>query len=295
MRNLDGKVRVARLAGRQFGRVSYSQLSRLGVPKTTINRWVTSGYLHPVLPAVYAVGHVARSVEADHAAALLYAGEGSMLSHETAVWWWGLLDAPPWTTHISIPARRESRPRLKIHCRRALDRVQHRSLPVTSVAQTLLDYAAKAPFKRLRYVIAEAEYHGLLDLDALEQIAGPGRPGSKNLRAAIKRHLPQLARTLSELERVFLSECERAGVQPPDEVNGRVEGFRVDFVWRKQKVVVEVDGWRGHGSRARMVRDRRRDLTLRGAGYIVLRYTWDQLVEEPALVMADLTRVLASR
>jgi very-short-patch-repair endonuclease len=44
-----------------------------------------------------------------------------------------------------------------------------------------------------------------------------------------------------------------------------------------------------------MVRDRRRDLTLRGAGYIVLRYTWDQLVEEPALVMADLTRVLASR
>jgi len=51
-----------------------------------------------------------------------------------------------------------------------------------------------------------------------------------------------------------------------------------------------VDGWRGHRSPAQLQSDHERDLELRLAGYIVLRYTERQLIERPAAVAADLRR-----
>jgi very-short-patch-repair endonuclease len=67
----------------------------------------------------------------------------------------------------------------------------------------------------------------------------------------------------------------------------------VDALWREQHLVVECDGYDGHGSRAQIERDRRRELRLRAAGFRVLRYTWSQITLEPALVIADLRAALA--
>jgi very-short-patch-repair endonuclease len=58
-------------------------------------------------------------------------------------------------------------------------------------------------------------------------------------------------------------------------------------------LIVEVDGYRFHGHRAAFERDRRRDRTLRAAGYEVIRFTWRALREEPFGVVADLTRALS--
>jgi very-short-patch-repair endonuclease len=41
-------------------------------------------------------------------------------------------------------------------------------------------------------------------------------------------------------------------------------------------------------ARRELENDRRRDLELRAAGYVVLRYTWRQVTETPELVLADL-------
>src|SRR5436305_12737750 len=105
MDNRRAKVRVGAAAGRQRGRIAWYQLAALGVDRKTINRWVKQGYLHRVLPHVYAVGHDAPSVEGDLAAAVLYAGPGAMLSHATAVWWWGLIEKQPHTIHVSTPRK----------------------------------------------------------------------------------------------------------------------------------------------------------------------------------------------
>jgi hypothetical protein len=104
-RDGSAKLLVARLASRQWGRVSTGQLQALGVARAGIARWVQAGYLHCVVPRVYPVGHWARSPEADLASALLYAGPGAMLSHTTAAWWWGLIDQPPNATAVSTPRR----------------------------------------------------------------------------------------------------------------------------------------------------------------------------------------------
>ena len=61
-------------------------------------------------------------------------------------------------------------------------------------------------------------------------------------------------------------------------------------MWSNQRIAVELDSHAAHGTPAAMEEDRRRDLDLRAAGYIVLRYTWRQLTDEWDLVIADLRR-----
>src|SRR5205807_667050 len=146
----EERARVGRTAARQCGRVAWFQLRKLGVVDAVIHDWLNQGYLHPKLPGVYAVGHDAPSVEADLAAAVLYAGPGAMLSHGTAAAWWGLIDNQPSTINVSTPRRCRSRRGIKVHQRRNCQRTAHKGLPVTSVAQTLLDYAAGAALPSVR-------------------------------------------------------------------------------------------------------------------------------------------------
>jgi hypothetical protein len=61
MSDRSAKESVSRLAGRQYGRVSWGQLIALGIAKQTIHDWSKTGYLHRLLPGVYAVGHRART------------------------------------------------------------------------------------------------------------------------------------------------------------------------------------------------------------------------------------------
>ena len=256
-----------------------------------ISRWLAEGYLHFVYPRVYAVGHTARSIEGDHIAALLYAGPGAMLSHETAAWWWALTDRQPRVIEVSTQRDCSSLQSVRVHARRRLERTWHSRLPVTSVEQTLLDFASAAPFRRVRYALAEADYHRLLDFTSVEQILGRGRPGSLNLRSAIEHHRPELAHTRNDFERRFLELCE-LGELPIPKFNVKVMGLTVDALWRDQKVIVELDGKRGHGTPAQISRDHARDLTLRAAGFTVLRYSWRQITREAEMVLADLRRAL---
>lgn len=122
---------------------------------------------------------------------------------------------------------------------------------------------------------------------------GRGNPGSARLRRALAHHQPRLADTRSRLEERFLGLCE-AYALPTPEVNPIVDGLMVDMLWGRQAVVVELDGHAAHGTPAAMERDRRRDLQLRANGYLVLRYTWQQVTREAASVAADLRAAILS-
>jgi very-short-patch-repair endonuclease len=60
-------------------------------------------------------------------------------------------------------------------------------------------------------------------------------------------------------------------------VNVKVDRFRVDFLWRPQHLIVEVDGWESHRTRSAFEVDRARDARLKLLGYDVLRFTWRQV------------------
>jgi hypothetical protein len=170
----------------------------------------------------------------------------------------------------------------------------HKALPTTTVEQALLDYAATAPIERLRYALANADYHEVLDVTALQVIAGKGRAGSTKLKTALKRHEPKLARTRSPLERLFLPLCEKYGVPLPDDVNVFVAGVLVDAVWWRQKLVVELDGENNHSSWGQIQRDRSNEMRLRAAGFDALRYGTLQFEEQPEQVARDVIRRLSA-
>jgi very-short-patch-repair endonuclease len=293
MRNLGAKVRVGAEAERAWGRIGWAQLKALGIAKATIARWVADGYLHERLPGVYAVGHRSGPIEADLAEALLYAGPGAMLSHQTAAWWWQLTERQPKVIHVTTPRRCLSRPGIKVHGRRKLPRTWHNNLTVTTVPQTLLDCAAHSPLEDVRYFLAEADYHWRIDLTEVAAIAGRGKRGTKRLGQALEVHWPDLARTRSKLERDFLFLLEAGGLPRP-KVNARVCGLTVDFFWPEHMLAVELDGPQGHGTERQVSRDHGRDLTLRAADIVVRRYGPRQVYAERALVLADLRSIMGS-
>ena len=275
-RQQTATVRAAWVAGQQWGVIGADQLRDCGVSDRTVRRWRAEGRLHPQGPGVYSLGHASVAIEGRMAAAIIGVGRGAVLSHATAAWWWGLIPREPERIDIGVACRVRPRPGLRIHRVRRLEATRHRRFPITTVARTLLDYASRHAVSDVRQALAEAEYEGLLDLGALSAALGRGRPGSATLRRALARHQPRLARTRSRVERQFLRLCERAALPSPD-VNVKIAGMSVDALWREQRLVVEVDTYKTHGSPARMERDRRRELRLRTAGFTVLRYTELQL------------------
>jgi very-short-patch-repair endonuclease len=216
-----------------------------------------------------------------------------MLSHGTAVWWYGWLQYPPGRVHVATPRRLRTRRRGPvIHDRCRAARRLHRGFPITPPAQTLLHFAADAAPDRLRLALAGADHAGQLDLAALAAVTGRGIRGSASLRVALRIHRPELAFTRSELERRMILLAERHGLPIP-RCNVMLHGWLVDAVWSEQRVVVELDGINGHRTAAQLRRDDQRDLELRLNGYVVLRYTWEQVTQTPELVAADLGRALA--
>jgi hypothetical protein len=292
MTNFWQEEGVTRVVRRQYGRITSAQLVALGASRTTIHGWSRSGYLTRVLPSVYAVGHTAPSHEADLWAAALYAGPGAMLSHPSAAHHREMIMYPPGVIHVSTPrVKIRSIPGVvRVHAERELTRSTYKGIPTTTVAQTVLDLAAeRSNFKLVRRALAVLDYRGELDLGALEAICGKGRTGSRALREALAIHQPELAHTNGELEDAFLHLCERFGLPVPL-FNRWMYGFPVDAYWPDQNVVVEVDGLGNHSKPAQLRNDRRKELTLREHGHVVIRYDWNLVRSASEQVAADLVR-----
>jgi very-short-patch-repair endonuclease len=178
-----------------------------------------------------------------------------------------------------------------VHDRRKLERVERNGLPVTTVEQTLLDFAVDAQSGLLRFALANADYHDLLNVAGLQMICRSGVPGSASLNAALARHRPELAYARSKNERLLIELCESHDLPLP-KLNVYRHGWLLDAVWDAQRLVVELDDYGGHRTRAQLESDHQRDLELRAAGYIILRYTGRQLTETPDAVTADIRQHL---
>ncbi|HEY1521131.1 MAG TPA: DUF559 domain-containing protein, partial [Solirubrobacteraceae bacterium] len=174
----------------------------------------------------------------------------------------------------------------------AADRAQIDNIPVTSLAWALVDYAATAHPQRVRSVLEQVqrrELHVELD-ELLERL--PNRRGTKAIRTALAQMRGPAPWTQSVLEDRFLALIRESGLPEP-ETNVLVEGELVDALWRGQRLIVEVDGFEFHKSRAQFETDRRRDAKLQVAGYRVLRITQRRLEQDPGGVLAEIRALLS--
>ena len=290
-------LKVAALAEIQHGVAEVGQLRRLGLGEGAIRHRARAGRLHRLYRGVYAVGRETVPREGRWLAGVLACGPEAVLSHRSAAALWGLLRDMRATVDVTVPgARRAGSRNLTVHNVRQLhgdDRADQDSIPVTSIARTLLDLAEVIPPRRLAGAVGEAERLGLFDLRAVDGLCGRsnGRRGLKALREAIACYRPLPSMTRSHLERAFAEMCDAAGLARPA-MNLFVAGFEVDAVWLSRKVVVEVDGFEFHRTRAAFEADRRRDAALQREGYRVLRVTDRRLRDDPAGVTDDLGALL---
>ena len=150
------------------------------------------------------------------------------------------------------------------------DTTTHRGIPVTTPARTIIDLARTLYGRPLEQSIDLADQRGLVDFDDLRQ---PTPPPSQ---AVLQNYRP--AKTRSELEEALLRLCDDHGIPRP-ETNTHIEGIEVDAVWRDERLIVEVDGYRYHRAPSRFESDREKDVTLELKGWRVLRFTGRQLEE----------------
>jgi very-short-patch-repair endonuclease len=196
---------------------------------------------------------------------------------------------------ISV-SRGHPRPRPGVRLHRvmlAADEITHeQGVPVTTAARTLVDLAGSAPSRELEQACAQGLRMELTTAADITRILKryPRRPGAARLRALLAADTPP-ALTRSEAEERFLALVRRAQLPPPV-TNVRVAGYELDFYWRGQRLVVEVDGLAWHASRQAIVRDRRRDAVLTASGLRVMRLTWADLVEQPEATLARVAQAL---
>jgi hypothetical protein len=276
--------------------VSGAQLRRLGFTKYAVRRRVESKRLQRVHSGVFAVGHLALTVDSRRLAAVMACGPKALLSHRAAASVQGLLSYSS-QLEVTVP-RGAARPKpgIVIHRSRLIhpeDRALVRGIPVTSVARTLVDLAEVLSEERLAKAVHEAEVHRVFDLNALERTLGrlPGRIGGHRLRRVLVAYRPDPHFTRSRAERRFLVLCERHGLPAPH-TNLWIAGHEVNAYWEDLDIAVEIDGGETHHTRQAFYEDRARDRRLAGFGIRVVRVTSRDLDDEARLA-AELRAIRA--
>ena len=297
---------IARLAHRQHGVITRSQMQRLGLGDTAISARAASGQLHPLFHGTFAVGHrLIGRVGRMHAAALA-CGDGTVLSHGSAVELIGLWDKMPAVIDV-IPPNWSGRKIDGIRWHKVRyptpDEIEVRNgIACATPSRTLVDMAGRLGERSLRRMVEQAAVLRVLDVAEIDRVLARGRRrGAPLLRTILAAWRPRDGRQphlRSLLEGRVLPALVEAGLPHPEcNVRMRIDGhprpLEIDLLWREQRLVIETDGEETHGTRSAFQEDRRRDQALVAAGYRTARITWRQIEDEPISVVARVERMLA--
>jgi len=291
----DFSHQVQRLIALQDGVVGRHQLLARGVRVDAVKHAVDIGRLVRLHPGVYAAIPVALlGPDARLIAALLATRSRAVLGVGTAAHRWNLVPAPPMRIEL-ISRLHLVEPRgVTIHrtVLRPGDVDRNGRFRTTTPTRTLLDLGVRYEPQALLRALEEAEFHHRVYPADILATCRRGHPGSTALRAALELHVPGYGAMRSELERRFRKLLIAHVITLPER-NQRLGRWTVDCLWRELKVVVELDGGQ-HSRPGQAAVDAERDLWLRRSGYIVRRYTWEQVTgRDNGDVVADLRDAFA--
>ncbi len=168
----------------------------------------------------------------------------------------------------------------------------------TSVGRTLADLLLAAGSDRdsaVSMLDAAMRDGSVVDLAKVRHALG-SRPGS--LRSASWLRLVD-GRSESPLETRLRLLLTDAGI-PPEELQwpimvGDRRVARLDIAWPSRMVCIEADGAAFHGDLHALYRDRHRQNLLVAAGWTVLRFTWADVVHNPAEAVRAVAHALGRR
>ena len=301
-------VILARRAAQQNGAFTLAQAAACGYPRSSLYDDVERGRIVLLHPGVFAPAGAAPTWERSLSAALLAAGPGAVASHRSAGRLWRITEESDETLEITVPASRG--PRLRaVAVHRSVDlvpehvfRISH--LPVTKPARTLVDLGAVLDAERVEDALDRALVRRLLTVAGVEwmrlELSQRGRPGSGVIRRVLDERALGTNRPDGLLEPRMARLMRNSGLpaavfqHPVYDRSGRFLA-RVDFAYVALRLAIEVDGYHVHGTRRAMEADFVRQNCLAGQGWVVLRFTWAQVVRRPELVARSITEALQVR
>jgi very-short-patch-repair endonuclease len=299
---------AAVLAARQHGAVSRQQLFELGVTKKAIQRALEAGELTRRAPAVYVVAGAPSTWRQDLMVAVLDAGPGACVSHRAAAILLGIAKlGMKEVVEITSP-RVRTHGSLSVIVHRPLDLVYERDvvvidgIPCTGPLRTLVDLGVSESWMDVwdameRAIQADMVTHRGLEW-MLARLSKQGRHGCGPFRRALdERAIRMKAPHKGLLEPRFAGLARRHNL-PAYEYQFDVFGdgsVLIDFAWIAEKVAVEVKGLAERTNPKKLTEDFEREHRLTAAGWIVLSFTWHQVVRRPKYVADTILRVLGSR
>lgn len=166
---------------------------------------------------------------------------------------------------------------------------------VTSRERTLIDCLRREPRDSALAVADSALRDGFPRARLLaigRDARGPGSPQVRELsRAADGRAANPFESVLRDIARHV------EGLRVVPQVSIRDPGFlgRPDLVDERLRIVLEADSFEWHGGREALARDARRYNALTVAGWLVLRFGWEDVMFRPREVAAVLRAAVARR
>lgn len=273
---------------------------RAGLSPDVIKFRISSQRWTQLYPGVYATFTGPPGRNARLWAAVLLAGHGAILSHDTAAELHRLTDKAAETIHLTIPSQRRVRviAGLCLHrSARAVEVTQAQSRPpCTAIEETVLDLTQAArSFDDVCGWVTRAIARELTDEKKLQ--AAMKKRSRLRWRADL-REVIEAAVTgdHSVLEFRYHRDVERAHELPeparqvPFTSNDGRRGRR-DRVYQEYGVVVELDGRLAHPEENRW-KDKARDNAAAAARQQSLRYDWPAVTQRPCVTAAEVAEVL---
>jgi hypothetical protein len=289
---------VMELVDWQAGVISRQQLLDAGLTAKMVVRRLDSGRWQVLHRGVYATFTGTPGRQTQLWAAVLRAGDGAVLSHQTAAELHGLSDSPAERIYVTVPAwRRVESPGLVIRISGRIDeaRQANREPARTTVEETVLDLVQlTGTFDDVCGWITRACSRGLTTEERLRAALAIRK--KMRWRAELNDVLAATGGGIhSVLEYRYIRDVERAHGLPRSRHQVRaVTGSKVvyrDTYYPEYRVAVELDGRLAHQDEDRW-RDSHRDNTAGAVGVYTSRYSWRDVVGRPCETALLQARIL---
>ncbi len=187
----------------------------------------------------------------------------------------------PRTPHVLVPKWRSvpSVPQAQVH--RGNLREDQIDGMATSCETTLVHCLRSLPFDEALAIADSALRHGVAH-GVLDRIADGARgPGCPQIRAVAQQASGLAANPFESVLRAIALSVPGLAVRPQVQLR---PGVRPDLTDDRLRIVLEADSFEWHGGRTALARDARRYNLLVIDGWLVLRFAWEDVMNDPRYV-----------
>nr|WP_239062860.1 DUF559 domain-containing protein [Streptomyces sp. SID13031] len=270
------------------GRATFAELTHVA-SKRELAAAVRDGCVQRLARGVYGLP----GPSTDQLIAVAYDG---VVSHLSAALAWKLpLLAPPQKPHITLPKKRRPRsgPPAVLHW--ASTSAEDQSSRLTSMLRSVTDCARILPFGEALAVVDSSLNRGLTRRELIAATTAMRGSGCTKARQVAALATAAGESFLESMLRALLIQNGIEGFEPQVVIERGWFRARVDLGHRQAKIALEAEGYEFHGSSQDFAADCRRYDELVAEGWLVLRFTYHQVLNEPDWVIATIREALAQR